>query len=645
MVMPLQDLMGGKALPQDVKYQTRLPRVRVPVRLKITLPYIILALALALAAAFVVSQVVLDTIEERFTNQLIEAGKLSSDWMVTEEDRLLETLRLLSHTLGFSDSVAAGDAERLRHMALPVAVNYQEEAIEILDSQGLSLLSLRHITGGNLEDYSATRGEDIFYQWNFVRNVLEQRVEQNRDKYAGLARAPWGDYLYVSGPILDEQGNRVGVILIGKSLSTLARQIRQDTLAHITFYDLNGRPIASTLPLIEDVGQVNSEFVSTVLERQDEASLTRPLVSASINYTEIIGPWEARAFTGTSQISGHPDMARHPDMAGQNNDLGLIGVALAEMFLARPSQITRIQIFLLTAVAFILVIGLGIYIAGQITRPLLRIVMASAQVAEGNLEIQVEAKGDDEVAVLAHSFNQMVSGLREGSIYRDLFGRTVSPEVREQLRQSFAAGDLNLAGQETVATVLVSDIRGFTTLAEAESPTTILNWLNEYFGELVPIIITYEGIISKFDGDTIMAFFGILPRPISAQESAYQACQAALAMVRAIECLNERRAMRGAPPLLSGIGVNTGPVTAGSLGTPDRLHYTIIGDTVNATAHLESLTRQFGNRVSAVISQHTLFALRERRHEFNLEAMGAHNIRGKEEQLIVYRLTPAKTPT
>jgi class 3 adenylate cyclase len=616
-------------LHQVLIVQTK-PKVRVPVRIKITLPYIVLALLLAMAVSYLVNRVVLDTVEERFTNQLIEAGKLTNDWMVQEEDRLLETLRLLAYTQGMPEAVIAEDAERLRELALPLVINYQEEAIEILNVQGVSQLSLRHRSGGNIEEYSFARGEDIFTRWEFVRNVLEERVDQGRDKYAGLVQAPWGDYVYVAGPIVDDDGKRVGMVMVGKSLSTLIRQVRQDTLAHITIYDLNGQPIASTLLTEENVHPLNAELVSDVLGRQDEATLIRPLTVASINYSEIVGPWEVREFLKPLQA------------VRNNNDQGLIGVSLAETFLVRPSQITRLQIFLLTTVAFFLVIALGVYLANRITRPLLRIVNASTKVAEGNLDVQVDASGNDEVAVLATSFNQMVSGLREGSVYRDLLGRTVSPEVREELRQAFASGDVRLEGQEAIATVLVSNIHGFTTLAETKEPTTILTWLNEYFDELMPLIIAHEGVVSKFEGDAILVFFGILPRPLPAQESASKACQTALAILETVEHLNTRRAERGDPCFSVGIGVNTGPVTAGALGSTDRLHYTIIGDTVNTTVRLESLTQQLGEKSNAVVSQHTLFALREQRHDFELESLGAHTLKGKVEQLLVYHLQPPK---
>ncbi|MBN1992056.1 MAG: HAMP domain-containing protein [Anaerolineae bacterium] len=618
---------NSRAASKENTDRAALPKVRVPVRMKITLPYIILALMLAMGVAYVVNRVVLDTIEERFTNQLIEAGKLTNDWMVQEENRLLETLRLLAYMQGVPEAVTAADAERLHEVTLPLAVNYQEEAIEILNMQGVSLLSLRHRRGGTIEAYSVSRGESLFAQWEFVRSVLAGRADRQRDKYAGLARPPWGDYFYVAGPILAEDGRQVGVVLVGKSLPTLIDQMRQSTLAHTTIYDLNGHPLASTLLASrEDLQPLSVETVSEILQRQDEASLIRPLTAGSINYSEILGPWEARE--SVEPATG----------ARSHNDQGVIGAALPETFLVRPSQITRLQIYLLTTAALFMVITLGLVLANRITRPLLRVVDASARVAEGDLEVQVNPAGNDEVAVLAYSFNQMVSGLREGSLYRDLLGRTVSPEVREQLRQGFASGDVRLEGQEAMATVLVSNIRGFTTLAETKNPTTVMTWLNEYFDELVPIVVAHGGVISKFEGDAILVFFGILPRLLPAQESAYQGCRAALAMLEAIEKLNARRVARGESAFSVGISLNTGPVTAGALGSTDRIHYTIIGDTVNTTTRLESITQQLGQKSSAVISQHTLFALQDWRHEFQLESLGAHTIRGKVEQLLVYHL-------
>ena len=166
-----------------------------------------------------------------------------------------------------------------------------------------------------------------------------------------------------------------------------------------------------------------------------------------------------------------------------------------------------------------------------------------------------------------------------------------------------------------------------------------MTWLNEYFGELVPIIANHDGVVNKFDGDAVLAFFGILPQPLSPQESAYRACCAAIEVLKAIEQANLRRQQHRLPPFRTGIGVNTGMVTAGGLGAADRLQYTIIGDTVNTTQRLEGYTRNFSHS-GIVVSAHTVSALAEYTKQFWLEPLGAHTFKGKSEPLEIYRLRP-----
>ncbi len=598
-----------------------LPRVATPVRIKITFPYAALALAFALAAAYLVNRFVLESIRDRFNNQLISVGQITADWMVREENRMLTSLRLLSHLQGLPEALTTGDLTRLRELALPVAVNYQEDAVEILSVQGQSLISLRHVAGGRVDDYVLNQGDD-FSAWPFVQKVLAQATDAQGDKYAGLVRAQWGDYLYVAGPAFADDGALLGLIVIGKSVGTLAQEIQQDTQAHVTLYDLGGQMLATTLLLQAESLVIPPERVTLLIERQDREAWMRDFPVESVDHSEILGPWEAR----------------------NGEDLGLIGVALAQNFLARPTLLTGIQTFVIVTLGFLAVVGVGLYVASRITQPLKQMVVASSEVARGNFEVKVTPSTDDEVAVLAHAFNYMVTGLQEGSIYRDLLGRTVSPEVRDQLRDLFASGSLKLEGQAAVATILMSDIRGFTTLSEQVEPTTILAWLNEYFGELVPVITARGGVVDKFAGDAILAFFGVLPKPLSPEESAYQACRAAVEMLRVIRRINARRQQRSEPLFVTGIGVNTGPVTAGSLGTHDRLNYTIIGDPVNTAQRLESFTRQFGES-GAIISQHTMTALGERQKDFNLMPLGAHTFKGKAEPLAVYRLWPAHAPS
>jgi adenylate cyclase len=165
-----------------------------------------------------------------------------------------------------------------------------------------------------------------------------------------------------------------------------------------------------------------------------------------------------------------------------------------------------------------------------------------------------------------------------------------------------------------------------------------LRWLNEYFSELVPVISSNNGVISTFAGDSLVAFFGVLPKPIVPAEGAYCACVAATQMSALIERLNERRLRRGEPPLITGIALHSGMVTAGGLGSSERLQYTIVGDTVNATSRLNELTRNFQETL-ILISQQTVDALGVRVRHFSLEALGNYELRGKLAPMTIYRLS------
>lgn len=595
---------------------TRLPRVRMPVRFKITLPYLLLALLFALASAYVITQIMLESVQDRYLNQLFETGRQATDWLVREEDRLLGSERLLANSQGLAQAISVQDSEAVRGLVYPLGVTAGEDAIEVIDLQGNTLLSMRHQSEGGPADFDFSRGDSTFGGQNFVRSILQGKSDAAGDKFAGLVQAEWGDHLYIGGPVFDAQNKLVGAVLVGRSLRTLARLAAQDTLSEITFYNFEGRVLASTLFTTPAAAPLSSEQVVQVVANAATASLTRSVTGAAADYAEVLGAWQAR----------------------DQQSLGVLGTALPQNYLVRTSTAVQNQIFLLVAGAILLVIVVGLLLAGLITRPLGRLVRASSEVAQGNLEIKVDSTGNDEMAVLAHSFNYMVAGLQEGSVYRDLLGRTVSPEVRDQLRQTFTSGGLKLEGQEAVATVLMTDIREFTPLSEHTDPSTVLMWLNEYFGRLVPIVQAYGGVVNKFDGDAMLAFFGILPRRQTPEQGALAACQAALEMLQVINQLNQEREARGDPPLVTGIGINTGVVIAGGLGTSDRLHYTIIGDTVNTTQRLESLTRQLFSTSGIVIGHSTFTALGGHAVEFNLETAGMHAVKGKSEQVLVYRL-------
>lgn len=608
--------MEGLGKKNRSSIQDRLPVIRTPIRVKIILPYIVMAIIIGLGAALVVNDSARNNSEERLVNQLLDAGNLSADWMVREEDRLLSSLRLMSNTQGMAEAISLANADRLRELALPIAINNGEQAVEILDANGFGLISL-HLDADSGEMQYA-RGDEQFAELEFVQSVIKGESDLNGDKFAGLATVAGLPYFYVSGPVRDDDGNLVGIILVGKPTDSMAFEMKAGTLAHITLYDVQGNVLSSTLSDVDEgILLITNDEITDILAQKEDASLLKRFSYAGEDFRELLYAWEARA--------------------GQ--DLGVIGTSVSETVFIIDRQTTNIQIFMLLTGAFFVVILLGLLVARRISNPLMEVVQASTEVAKGNFDVRLRIKGNDEIAVLAHSFNRMVVGLKDGQLYRNLLGRTVSPEVRDQLRSNLATGDLQLQGQFAIATILMADIHDFTTLSEREDPTTVMVWLNELFSELVPIITYYDGVVNEISGDALFSFFGILPQPQEAAESAYLACQAGLEMLLAMERINLRRSERGDSPLTIGIGINTGPVTAGGLGSQDRLHYTVIGDTVNTTQRIETLAHQF-EQSAVMISKQTLISMWDRRTEFNIESYGNVTVKGKQDELEVYRLLP-----
>jgi class 3 adenylate cyclase/CheY-like chemotaxis protein len=609
--------------PDRVDYSRALPAFRIPVRVKITLPYLILTLVVALGSAYMVSRMIMQTARQRFYSQLADSRIQASNWMVRREDGLLNSLRLIANTQGVAGTIERSDSEGLRKLVLPLLVNSNDEVVQILDLNGASVFSALRKPGSQTGEYQFSRGDDSLGRTPFVRSLLEGKSDKEGDKFSGLVTNPGESYFYVGGPVFSSAGKQVGVLLIGNTLEELSQNMQSEILSQVTFYDSDGEPLASTLFTGKESFPVGRLQVSQVMTDPSANSLMRSLGVNGDNYLELLGAWEVRG--------------------GQK--VGVLGVALPQTFLTSASRVVPWEIFVVVAVGILLVIGVGVFLASVITSPIQRLVAASNQVSQGNLDVKVDVKGADEVSALAQSFNQMVTGLQEGVIYRDILGHAVSPDMRDQLREAFSSGSVKLEGQEAVGTILFSDIRGFTSLAEQVEPTRVFDWLNEYFSQLTPMVNNFGGVVNQFDGDSMLAFFGILPAVLMPQESAVAACRAGLEIIKAVDELNSRRSRRGEPPLITGIGINTGVMIAGGLGTSDRLHYTIIGETVNTTQRLESMTRELYPGNGVLISHATYTALGSYVSEFKVEALGRRFVKGGIDRLLVYRLLPLKAET
>jgi class 3 adenylate cyclase len=276
--------------------------------------------------------------------------------------------------------------------------------------------------------------------------------------------------------------------------------------------------------------------------------------------------------------------------------------------------------------AVIALIG-AIVLSGSITRPLIELSHMAQRVQEGDLTAKVDVRSHDEVGVLGHAFNTMTAGLRERERERDIFGRVVSPEVREKLLN----GRLELGGETLWIATLFSDIRSFSTISEQMSPQEVVTLLNEYLSEMTDAIRPWEGYINNFIGDAIVAIFGA---PIDQPDKEWRAVAAALAMRERLDELNQRRVARGEAPIDNGVGISTGEAVAGQIGSLERLMYTVIGDSVNIAARLESMTKDYPEH-PILINGQTAEALKGR-EGLKLKSLGPLTVKGRAEPVDVY---------
>ena len=274
----------------------------------------------------------------------------------------------------------------------------------------------------------------------------------------------------------------------------------------------------------------------------------------------------------------------------------------------------------------IIALSVGWRLASRMATALAR-VNAAMRRLEQQEYVKVEAvRTGDELEDLAEGFNAMVDGLRERDKLRVTMGKYMTEEVLEHV----LAGEVELGGKTLELTVLFCDLRDFTTLSEKKTAQQIVALLNEYFTHMVDCVLGEGGVVDKYIGDNIMAVFGA---PVTRPDDARRAVRAAIRMRAALAELNESFAARGMERLRFGIGLHSGEVVAGNIGSAKRMEYTVIGDAVNLASRLESKTKELGTDI--IISE----ATRERLDSSIVtELLGEVHVKGRVEPVQIYKV-------
>jgi len=259
------------------------------------------------------------------------------------------------------------------------------------------------------------------------------------------------------------------------------------------------------------------------------------------------------------------------------------------------------QTVMLAVAGIALLVVLSVLVARSISRPLRRMAAETVRVGQGDLDIDLSTiRSTDEVGQLARAFAAMTEGLKDRERIKDTFGRYLTQEVVRRLLDS--KDGLKLGGEAREISIMMSDLRGFTSLTSSMKPEDVIKFLNRYLGRMVDIILDHHGIIDEIIGDGILAFFGAPERLENHPELAV-AC--AVKMQVAMQEINARNEADGLPHLEMGVAVNTGEVIVGNIGSEKRTKYGAVGSQVNFTGRVESFT--VGGQV--LISQATYESL------------------------------------
>ncbi len=535
-------------------------------RTKIFVAFSVLVLGLLLATLWLVEQAVSRQTERSLTSELMVTGEVFQQLLAERQDRLTSNSVLLTGDFALKRALATYDPATLA----TVAVNYRVRS-------GVDLLWILDESGRMLADAAGREA---------AGSTVAERPPIAAARATGTpaaAIAAVGDGLVqlVAVPVLGP--DMIGLLVLGTAIDdATARDLEARTGSSVTFLTAE-RLFASSWDaatrgrLVLPTHGGSEPFLSKLPDGR-HLSLLVP-VAASL-------PSPLHALVQRSW-----DEALAP-LRSLRRRMTVIGIG-----------------------ALLIALAAGVAIAHGVTAPIGTLVTGMREVLRGNLEHRVEIARHDEIGFLATSFNEMTGGLAERARIRAVIDKVVSPEVAHEL----LARGLALGGELREVTVLFADLRDSTALGERLTPTALLDLLNAFLSRMAGAIEQERGIVDKYVGDEIMAVFGA---PLDLPDHAARAVAAALGMMEGLRALNAERAP--AAPLRMGIGIATGTVIAGNVGSSERMNYTVIGDVVNLAARLQGLTKD--HDVDLLMNEATQAGVHGR---FGTRELGTVTVRGR----------------
>ncbi|MCK7615829.1 adenylate/guanylate cyclase domain-containing protein [Roseibium sediminicola] len=540
---------------------------------------------------------------------------------------------------------AVEEASRFTTLALTTGNILMRKPQEMADYLFGTLSAMEHVSfvivadrNGNFIQIDRGRGDGILVpqfvpttdETHVLAGLIASSAAKTRPFWTGPAYYPQRQHTYISHvqPILSEDGNAYeGLVLVAMSMERLSEITKDISTELVRVFMINPQSygLIAHPALSEVFGELAPNAPLIALEKVPDDFLKTLKSTVAVDAT------------GYGIRDGHELRAGY-DTAGdkrfvviQSPELGPTGLPISfgahfpAQVLEQPFEQLTDAILIGVALLGLSLVGAG-FLAHRIGQPIRRAAVGARAVADLELDTVEQLPGSfvRELDDLASGFNSMVGGLAAFSRY---VPKTL---VRKLLRE----GRADAPPEERKVAVLFTDIAGFTSVSEGLSASETAAFVNHHLSLLGAEITREGGTIDKYIGDSVMAFWGAPDRLANPAEPA---ARAALAMARAIHADNQKRTAQGKAPVRIRIGLHMGPLVVGDIGAPERVNYTVIGDTVNVASRLESLGKEIDDSAEVIILASNEIA-QNLDDTIECQPIGPHTVKGKTEALSVVRL-------
>lgn len=518
------------------------------------------------------------------------------------------------------ESLLRSFIDRIRFYSLFLVQNSQDDSWRPLfegtlqDDADLVYLSLKRIVHGQVEDLEQIVKDDITDAYGVGKDYLVNLEKRVNLDYSPVLRGE----LQISNISTPK-----GIPLVWIASPLMKNSNGEFTLISSAYFRLDR--FQAMIKKLDHQEAVIIDREGKIFAHWNESDSMNPMPYRQMDFLTKINQSKVRSGLFT-QVNAE---GKEQVISYARNNFGITAIIESPKdILILPATFAAKQSYYLSSLILIGALFLIFLFSHSFTSRIEYLLKLTRAIRFGDFSLSARRviKQNDEMGDLAVAFDEMSQGLREREKMLTIMNKFHGASVAEQLMLT----EVTRQGQRKKAIVFFSDIRGFTSFSESKEPEEVVEMLNEYFEVMVSIINKHDGIVDKFIGDAIMAVWGI---PKYADDIPQKAMQACLEMREALVVLNQNRLERGKEIIMFGAGLHFGEVISGTVGSEERMEYTIIGDTVNTAARIEASTKSFGTDL--LISESLCKIVSD---DFILERAGAVEAKGKSDSMTLYKV-------